>query len=149
MKAKRLIKMLEQEDYADSDNPGELIKKDYNVDDNGIIRDPGKFEGEMYYVPYYYDLSMNGFSSESGGDVDAGGAWDFFELDVRIIKNSQNWKEKREYFFRIILKDLFLVNLLLNLLKMNMMTKMNMMMRMGMKKKGSQRNQRKEVNHER
>jgi len=33
----------------------EQITSEYNIDDNGIIRNPGKFEGEMLYVPYFWD----------------------------------------------------------------------------------------------
>jgi hypothetical protein len=28
--------------------------------ENGIIRNPGKFEGESLYTPYYYDIMLNG-----------------------------------------------------------------------------------------
>lgn len=38
----------------------EEIKNKYNVDDNGIIRSPGKFEGEMVYAPFYHELILNG-----------------------------------------------------------------------------------------
>lgn len=38
----------------------EEILKDYNVDSWGIIQDPGKFESEPLYAPYFYDLSMDG-----------------------------------------------------------------------------------------
>jgi len=37
----------------------------YEVDNNGVIRSPGKFEGEMLYVPYFWEMVMNGFSSPS------------------------------------------------------------------------------------
>ena len=39
-------------------------KSDYTLDEHGIIRDLGKFEGEMYYIPYFYDVSLEGL----GGD---------------------------------------------------------------------------------
>ena len=32
----------------------------YDTNEHGIITSPGKFEGEMYYVPYYYDLWLQG-----------------------------------------------------------------------------------------
>ena len=41
------------------------ILDEYKVDEHGIIRNPGKFEGEMLYAPYFYDLIMNG-----DGDVE-------------------------------------------------------------------------------
>jgi hypothetical protein len=67
-KAKEIIKLInEQEDYMSMDNPGPAIKKEYNVGEDGIIHNPGKFEGEMYYVPYFYDVGMNGFADEDNG----------------------------------------------------------------------------------
>ena len=36
------------------------IEKDYFVDDEGVIRTPGKFETEMVYVPYFWDMILNG-----------------------------------------------------------------------------------------
>jgi hypothetical protein len=39
----------------------EEIEREYNVVD-GIIRRPGKFEGNAVYVPYFWDIAMNGFA---------------------------------------------------------------------------------------
>lgn len=36
---------------------------------HGIIQDPGKFEGECRYVPYYWDLFLNGGSDWDNGKV--------------------------------------------------------------------------------
>jgi hypothetical protein len=36
------------------------IMKDFNVDERGIIQNPGKFESEMLYVPYFWDMVMEG-----------------------------------------------------------------------------------------
>lgn len=44
------------------------ILKEYRVE-NGIIRSPGKFEGEPIYVPYFWDMYLIGFSDEDDGDV--------------------------------------------------------------------------------
>lgn len=33
---------------------------DYDCDAHGRITSPGKFEGEMCYLPYFYDLAMCG-----------------------------------------------------------------------------------------
>lgn len=38
----------------------------YSRDDNGYITSPGKFEGEMWYVPYYWAL---GHDCDMEGDV--------------------------------------------------------------------------------
>jgi len=74
------MKLVEQEDYASMDNPGPAIKKDFKVDKNGIIQGPGKFEAEMYWVPYYWDIGMNGFADE-----DDGTNW-LFRLDAEDYK---------------------------------------------------------------
>lgn len=42
----------------------------YKVDANGIIRSPGKFEGEMLYVPYFWDMALQGFSNMEFDDED-------------------------------------------------------------------------------
>ena len=39
------------------------IESEYRVVD-GLIRNPGKFEGEAVYVPYYWDLVMEGEGEE-------------------------------------------------------------------------------------
>lgn len=80
-KALNIIKLLrEEEDYMSMDNPGDAIKKDYKVDKQGIIKDPGRFEGESYWVSYYYDVGMNG-----AADEDDGQNW-LFNLDQEDYK---------------------------------------------------------------
>ena len=39
-------------------NTREAILAEFKVDKHGIIQDLGKFEGEMLYAPYFYDLLM-------------------------------------------------------------------------------------------
>ena len=39
----------------------EEVLKNYEVE-NGIIKSPGKFEGEPIYVPYFYSLMLEGAS---------------------------------------------------------------------------------------
>lgn len=33
----------------------------YDIDDRGIIRTRGKFEGEYLFAPVFYDLALNGY----------------------------------------------------------------------------------------
>lgn len=40
----------------------------YEVE-NGRIVTPGKFEGEMLYVPYFWDAFMHGFADRDDGTV--------------------------------------------------------------------------------
>ena len=44
------------------------ILKNYEII-NGMILSPGKFEGEMLYVPYYWDLFLNGGADSDNGKV--------------------------------------------------------------------------------
>jgi hypothetical protein len=36
----------------------EQIRRDYNVDEYGIIISPGKFEGSQEYMPFFYELYL-------------------------------------------------------------------------------------------
>ena len=40
----------------------------YRIDGNGVIRSPGKFEGEMYYVPIFWGIGMEGFADGDYGE---------------------------------------------------------------------------------
>ncbi len=55
----------------------EILKK-YKVDEHGIIISPGKFEGEKFYAPYFYDLSLESSVDETlyYGDI---------QIDIFII----------------------------------------------------------------
>ncbi len=46
----------------------EEIVKEYDVNKYGIIQSPGKFEGEMLYVPYFWDMVMNGMHDHERED---------------------------------------------------------------------------------
>jgi hypothetical protein len=41
----------------------------YKVDAHGHIRSPGKFEGEMIYVPYYWQAFLEGMADRDNGHV--------------------------------------------------------------------------------
>ena len=41
----------------------------YQFDENGRITSPGKFEGEMVYMPYYYGQSLDGTAEINSGRV--------------------------------------------------------------------------------
>lgn len=43
------------------------IRADYTVDAEGRITDPGRFEGEPIYVPYFWELSMDGMADWDDG----------------------------------------------------------------------------------
>lgn len=54
----------------------------YDVDSGGRIRDNGKFEGEMLYVPLFWDYVLEGLHTESTGGV---AVLDIDEDDRRIM----------------------------------------------------------------
>ena len=37
----------------------------YTLDENHCVSDPGKFEGEPAYVPYFWDFYVSGYEDES------------------------------------------------------------------------------------
>jgi len=41
----------------------------YETDSHGIITSPGKFEGEMRYVPWFWEAGMNGLADRDDGKV--------------------------------------------------------------------------------
>lgn len=47
----------------------EQIYDQYDVDESGMIRSPGKFEGEQIYAPYFYDIYLNGGHASDDGEV--------------------------------------------------------------------------------
>lgn len=63
------------------------IEQEYDVV-NGIIRSPGRFEGAPVYVPYFYDIYLNGGADRDDGrvlgfDVTAADKAEFPELKGR------------------------------------------------------------------
>ncbi len=46
----------------------EKVEDSYKVE-SGIIRSPGKFEGEARYVPYFWDVYLNGCADRDDGTV--------------------------------------------------------------------------------
>ena len=34
-----------------------------------MVKGPGKFEGEARYVPYYWDMYLNGWADDDDGEV--------------------------------------------------------------------------------
>lgn len=42
------------------------ILDNYSIDKDGFITSPGKFEGEMLFVPHFYDIYLNGGADDNG-----------------------------------------------------------------------------------
>lgn len=51
-------------DPRNSGEEPEYLPGSPGVTDAGTIRGPGKFEGEPYYVPYYWDVANSGAADE-------------------------------------------------------------------------------------
>ena len=45
------------------------IEAKYKIDNNGAIRTLGQFEGEMLYVPYFWDAFLNGCADRDDGKI--------------------------------------------------------------------------------
>lgn len=45
----------------------EQVLCDYSVDQNGVIRSPGKFELQPIFTPYFWNLALEGFSDMDNG----------------------------------------------------------------------------------
>lgn len=45
------------------------ILESYDVDANGRIVSPGKFEGEPIFTPYFWDIAMQGLADSDNGDA--------------------------------------------------------------------------------
>lgn len=45
------------------------LAAEYTVNASGNITDPGKFEGEALYVPYFWEFFLNGGADEDDGDT--------------------------------------------------------------------------------
>jgi hypothetical protein len=44
------------------------IRKQYAHDSNGRITQPGKFEGEPIFAPYYWQVGLEGFADSDDGN---------------------------------------------------------------------------------
>jgi len=55
----------------------EILKK-FEIDKYGIIQSPGKFESHMLYVPYFWDMVLEGFYDEE--------LFDEYDRPVSFIK---------------------------------------------------------------
>ena len=61
------------------------IEQMYDVNEYGIITSPGKFEGEMVYVPYFWELAMGGGGMDT--EWDGNSPIEVFEIEKDDIGN--------------------------------------------------------------
>jgi len=43
------------------------IRDEYQMDNNGRITNPGKFEGEPIFAPHFWNLALEGFADSDNG----------------------------------------------------------------------------------
>ncbi len=73
------------------------IRDSYQVDSNGRITDPGKFEGEQIFVPYFWDLALSGFADTDNGK------WYGFRFSFSSEQDKQllaDWPELKQWLGR-------------------------------------------------
>lgn len=46
-----------------------LDPREYTLSQTGVIQNPGRFEGCMLWVPYFWDVSLDGVGDEQDGGV--------------------------------------------------------------------------------
>lgn len=73
------------------------IRDEYQVDSNGRITSPGKFEGEPIFAPHFWNLALEGFSDSDNGSV-YGFRFNFSnEQDAKL---AQEWPELKKWLGR-------------------------------------------------
>jgi len=65
-----MVKGLNYKEYIDNMEKFLSTISGYKIDrDYGIISTPGKFKGEMYFVPYFWDMALEGDFDEDTGEI--------------------------------------------------------------------------------
>ena len=70
----------------------EQVLRDYSHNSSGIITQPGKFESEPIFAPYFWNLALEGFADE---DTNDGFAWRLDASDFAL------WPELRTQGFSV------------------------------------------------
>lgn len=78
-------------DYTKRDRTAQLrqrlIDEGYDVDEQGIIRTPGKFEAEWFPVVYFYEMIMDGDTGIGDYDFGEGETYTIFKImDTDLIE---------------------------------------------------------------
>lgn len=53
----------------DTGNYRDEMLNEFSVDEHGRIVSPGKFEGEMIYVPYFWQQGLDGCADDDDGET--------------------------------------------------------------------------------
>lgn len=68
------------------------VLEQYDVNSHGVITTPGKFEDQLVYVPYFWEMYLDGGADEDDGEiltftVTAADVTEFPELrDVKVVR---------------------------------------------------------------
>lgn len=84
------------------------IEQEYKILNNKIVS-PGKFEGEMYYVPHYWGNALDGFADESHNNgeqeiaifhLNAGDVENFPELEgIQVL---EVWEDRQGFVHSLL-----------------------------------------------
>ena len=92
------------EEHIDIDLDGVQFAGEFDYDQYGLITNPGKFEREPVYVPYYWTIAMHGGSDETLFQGET-----FFELfsvtpiekvffpDLKEVKTVMIWADSQGF----------------------------------------------------
>lgn len=71
---------------------------DYKFDRHGRITSPGKFEGEMIYLPLYWEVGLDGLADENrfGFQADGSISLDVDDQDIKAIQGQVNFETDQE-----------------------------------------------------
>lgn len=72
-------------------NARKKIEKDYNVDKNGMIRTPGKFEGEPWFAPLFYSYMLDGDGTWDEDII----VFDITAADIKEVPELKGFKRLR------------------------------------------------------
>lgn len=74
---------------------------EYKIDIEGRIQNPGKFEGELIYTPYFYgyflDCGADNVIEDNNGEIIVA-SFDIMDEDIKIFPNIAEYKRFELYF---------------------------------------------------
>jgi hypothetical protein len=74
----------------------EEIRERYNVNEAGVIDNPGKFEGELIYVPFFWELGLEGSADAeemADDEQESTGADDSAFVFALSLEDHELWPE--------------------------------------------------------
>ena len=72
-----------------------MESSEFSISEVGTIKNPGKFEGEMIYVPYFYEEALAGTDDEGGND--SMGYWMGVVITPEDKAKFPEWLDESDY----------------------------------------------------